>query len=195
MDSKPSIGSDVLPNRCSPSATDVNQIRNRPSGSERWSSHFRLSLSILTVESAGVLALVMFAGGIPHRPELLAISGLTACGALLTLPFVDKVSQSAHFASKFTAFALVAGALLAVVIVIDHGINSPLIYFFILPVTSAALALQAACASNEDRTYPRSVDSPQLTEVHEERTRDESTERDHDVVGGHHDAGLPLSAP
>jgi len=108
-----------------------------------WMSHSRLGYLTLTAEVLFVLAYFAATPDGPHRLALLAMSSLTLVAAVVTLTFIDRISQYPWRVSFSLASTVLAGTVLTLCIYLDRGLDSPLIVLMALPVMSAALALPA----------------------------------------------------
>jgi diguanylate cyclase (GGDEF)-like protein/PAS domain S-box-containing protein len=106
-----------------------------------WASFIRLSFVVLAAEAT--IALVYFAmtpEG-PHRPVLIVVAALSVLTALVTIAFVNHVARQT-WKQRFSAtWTLASGVLLTVCVLLDRGLDSPLVYFVVLPVVGSALAL------------------------------------------------------
>lgn len=108
---------------------------------EYWTAYLRIGFAVVVAIS---LALLMYlrvtpAGG--HRGLLTVIdlcAGAVALGVFVGVPRVASRPWRAEFS---LASALVTGALLTVICMLDGGIDSPFAFLLILPVLNASAAL------------------------------------------------------
>jgi len=129
--------------RATPDAVEASDHPLETQKRRFWTSHSRLGYLTLTAEVLFVLAYVAATPGGPHRPALLALSSLTLVAAVVTLCFIDRVSQYQWRVSFSLVSTVLAGTVLTLCIFLDGGLDSPLIVLMPLPVMSAALALPA----------------------------------------------------
>ena len=106
-----------------------------------WRSHSRLGYLTLTAESLFVLSYFAATPNGLHRLAVIAISSLTLVAAAVTLAFIERVSIQPWRVSFSTASTLLAGAALTFCVLLDGGLDSPLLVLIALPIMSAALAL------------------------------------------------------
>ena len=97
---------------------------------------------VLTVESIVVLVHFAFTSG-PHRAVLVTIAAASTFVASGMTVFVDRIARTGWRIEFALACALVSGIALTVSIHLGSGLDSPLVYFLVLPSISAALALPA----------------------------------------------------
>jgi diguanylate cyclase (GGDEF)-like protein/PAS domain S-box-containing protein len=108
---------------------------------EFWSSWIRLCFVVLAGEAAAALAYFVLTPKGPHRSGLILVSAMSVVVALATTLVVNHVARQS-WRTRFSALWTVAsGALLTACVILDGGIDSPLVYFVVLPVVGAALAL------------------------------------------------------
>ena len=106
-----------------------------------WTAHSRLGYLTLTAGSLFVLSYFVATSNGPHRLAACAISSFTLVAAIVTLAFIGRVSTAPWRVSFSVASTLLAGLALTICIVLDGGLDSPLVVLIALPVMSAALAL------------------------------------------------------
>jgi diguanylate cyclase (GGDEF)-like protein len=112
-----------------------------PQSKRFWISHLRLNYMLLIAETCAVLLYLIRTPHGPHRSLLIITSVLTLGVAVAIVPYLDRVGSSGHGAWFANASILATGAVLTVVLVLDSGLDSPLVGLLVLPITCAALAL------------------------------------------------------
>ena len=106
-----------------------------------WRAFIRLGFAILGFESIAASVYLSLTPRGPHRGALSAIALVVLGASIAGFSFAPSVARRS-WRSTFNFFlTLAAGLLLTVCCLLDTGLDSPLVYFLVLPVTSWALVL------------------------------------------------------
>ena len=106
-----------------------------------WRSYLRIGNGILAAESAVVVIYLALTRPRGERAVLLVLAASTMVAGLVPL------ALSAHIAIRpwrmrfALSWTLLSGAVLAIFVHMDHGLDSPLLGLMVLPIMYAALAM------------------------------------------------------
>ncbi len=109
-------------------------------GAKFWVRHLRVGIALSELSAFVVLIYVILADR-PHRTAFLAIALLIVAGSplLLLLP-VQKWSANSRGPLLFYLWSIAVTLVIMVVAMLDGGVDSPLMWLFVLTMTFAALA-------------------------------------------------------
>ena len=107
-----------------------------------WSHYLRVGILVFTVEA---LASLLYFASTPHGPHrlfLIVVTSLVVVVLVANIPFTDRVAAASWRTHYSFVWTLLAGAILALSIHLDGGLDSPMFALLTLPIVSAALALE-----------------------------------------------------
>ena len=107
-----------------------------------WSHYLRVGILVFTVEALASLLYLAATPHGPHRLFLIVMSSFVVVVLTANIPFTGRVAAAPWRTHYSFAWTLLAGAILALSIYLDGGLDSPMFALLTLPIVSAALALE-----------------------------------------------------
>jgi diguanylate cyclase (GGDEF)-like protein/PAS domain S-box-containing protein len=107
-----------------------------------WSHYLRVGILVFTVEALASLLYLAATPHGPHRLFLIVMSSFVVVVLTANIPFTGRVAAAPWRTNYSFAWTLLAGAILALSIYLDGGLDSPMFALLTLPIVSAALALE-----------------------------------------------------
>ncbi len=107
-----------------------------------WSHYLRIGILVFTGEA---LASLLYFASTPHGPHrlfLIVVTSVVVVVLMANIPFTERIAAASWRTHYSFAWTLLAGAILALSIHLDGGLDSPMFALLTLPIVSAALALE-----------------------------------------------------
>jgi GGDEF domain-containing protein len=106
-----------------------------------WSSVLQVGLFVLAGETIATMIYCALTPHGPHRIVIFSIALITTLAVIVIAPFVQRIASTAWRSDIAFVWTLAAGVVAALSAHLDGGVDSPLIFMLMLPITSAAIAL------------------------------------------------------
>ena len=106
-----------------------------------WTSFTRLGLLVISGEALAVLGYCLATFHRPHRVAIVVVLGVVAVAIAASFIYVERLTASRWRVRFSFVWILAVGVILTVLAILDGNVDSPLIYLFVFPIASAAMAL------------------------------------------------------
>ena len=107
-----------------------------------WLHYLVVGILVFVGEAVAALTYLALTPDGPHRFFLITLTVIVILSLLASLPLA-RIFASSHWRGHYSfAWTLAAGVVLTAVIHLDRGTASPLLVILVLPIMSAALALE-----------------------------------------------------
>jgi diguanylate cyclase (GGDEF)-like protein len=107
-----------------------------------WLHYLLVGILVFVGEATSTLAYLALTPHRPHRVVLIALILVVILLLVLSIPLARLLASSRWRSHYSLAWTLVAGLVLTMTIHLDRGLGSPILIFLVLPIVSAALALE-----------------------------------------------------
>lgn len=112
-----------------------------------WEGFLRLGFVVFLLESAAAVGYAACSRVVPHRGALVAVALGGVIVSILALCWVRWLSATPNRTSIVATIDVGSSVLLTVAVMLDGGLDSPLLYLLVLPMMAAALALPPLAAT------------------------------------------------
>lgn len=107
-----------------------------------WLHYLRVGILVFIGEAISTLVYFALTPHGPHRVFLITLTSIVILALIVSFPLAKRIASTGWRGHYSFAWTLTAGIVLAASIHLDRGADSSILFFLVLPIVSAALALE-----------------------------------------------------